>query len=134
MASVGRLRPLQLLHGTREPQEPGGFRDRVLALCGVLFAAAPRHTGSRGRAFLHWLIVGFLNRIRFIHFPTLALPLDICDKNRMRHGALVRVRGEGREQSRSLLRSLIDRLGTKNKRQGYSRSMDSAGAASQTYL
>jgi hypothetical protein len=33
---------------------------------------------------LPWLRAGFLNRARFIPFRMPALPLFICDKNRMR--------------------------------------------------
>src|SRR5271167_4158362 len=51
---------------------------------GVLFAAGARSTGSTGHAPSYWLRDGFLNRVRSILSPTLALPLLIRDKNRMR--------------------------------------------------
>jgi hypothetical protein len=51
---------------------------------GVLSAAGARDTGSRGRAFLPWPSIGFLNRARFIPFRMHASPPFICDKNRMR--------------------------------------------------
>ena len=43
----------------------------------VLFAAGARSADSRGRAPLHCLNGGFLNRVCFIPFRTLASPLHI---------------------------------------------------------
>jgi hypothetical protein len=51
---------------------------------GVLSAAGARDTGSRGRAFLAWPSIGFLNPARFIPFQMHTSPLFICDKSRIR--------------------------------------------------
>jgi len=51
---------------------------------GVLCAAGASDIASHGHVSSRWLRAGFLNRARFTPFRMPALPLFICDKNRMR--------------------------------------------------
>ena len=60
------------------------FRDRVLGIGGILFAAEVRNAGSPGRVCSLWLSDGSLDRACSILIPRLASPPLIRDKNRMR--------------------------------------------------